>query len=392
MLGHMTPMITDSAGLLFVLAGNAALWFWLEKRTRWGMFNFFPPLIFIYLIPAILSNTGVIPLKAATYDWMKDNLLPMFLILLLLEIDIGAAIRVMGRGVLVMLAGTAGVVIGAPIAFMIVKGSLEPEAWKVYGMLAGSWIGGTGNMAAMQVGLDGTGTQYGLAVIGDHAVYLVWLPILLGSKRLAPYFNRFTGVSKESLAKMKAAAASLAVVRKRPEMRHYLYLIGIAAGGVFVSTWLAGLIPELKPVFSTNTYKILIVTTIGIALSFTPARRIPGSHALAMALVYLFVAMMGAKSSVAGLAGQAAPFLISAYIWILIHGAFLLLAARLLGVDVHTAAIASAANIGGAASAPVVAAFHDERLVPVSILMALIGYAVGNYAALAAAYLCYWVS
>ena len=392
MLGHMTPMITDSAGLLFVLAGNAALWFWLEKRTRWGMFNFFPPLIFIYLIPAILSNTGVIPLKAATYDWMKDNLLPMFLILLLLEIDIGAAIRVMGRGVLVMLAGTAGVVIGAPIAFMIVKGSLEPEAWKVYGMLAGSWIGGTGNMAAMQVGLDGTGTQYGLAVIGDHAVYLVWLPILLGSKRLAPYFNRFTGVSKESLAKMKAAAASLAVVRKRPEMRHYLYLIGIAAGGVFVSTWLAGLIPELKPVFSTNTYKILIVTTIGIALSFTPARRIPGSHALAMALVYLFVAMMGAKSSVAGLAGQAAPFLISADIWILIHGAFLLLAARLLGVDVHTAAIASAANIGGAASAPVVAAFHDERLVPVSILMALIGYAVGNYAALAAAYLCYWVS
>jgi uncharacterized membrane protein len=106
-----------------------------------------------------------------------------------------------------------------------------------------------------------------------------------------------------------------------------------------------------------------------------------------MALVYLFVARMGAKASVAGLAGQAIPFVAGAYIWILIHGACLLLAAKLLKADVHTAAIASAANIGGAASAPIVAAYHDERLVPVSILMALLGYAVGNYAAFVAAWL-----
>ena len=95
-----------------------------------------------------------------------------------------------------------------------------------------------------------------------------------------------------------------------------------------------------------------------------------------------------AKASVAGLAGQALPFVAGAYLWILVHGVFVVIAARLLRVDVHTAAIASAANIGGAASAPIVAAAHDERLVPVSILMALIGYAVGNYAAFLAAYLC----
>jgi uncharacterized membrane protein len=107
-----------------------------------------------------------------------------------------------------------------------------------------------------------------------------------------------------------------------------------------------------------------------------------------MALVYLFVARMGAKAVIAGLAGQAIPFVVGGYIWIFIHGAFILLAARLFRIDVHTAAISSAANIGGAASAPIVAAFHDERLVPVSILMALIGYAVGNYGAFAAAWLC----
>jgi len=136
----------------------------------------------------------------------------------------------------------------------------------------------------------------------------------------------------------------------------------------------------------------LIVTSIGLALSFSPARKIPGSHVLAMALVYLFVARMGARASVDGLAGQALPFVGGAYLWIVIHGAFLLLAAKLLKADVHTAAIASAANIGGAASAPVVAAYHDDRLVPVSILMALLGYAVGNYAAFLAAWLCQLVS
>ena len=384
----MDVLITDSVGILFVLAGNAALWFWLEKRTGWELFSYFPPLIFIYLIPAILSNTHIIPLSSPTYDWMGKSLLPMFLLLLLLDVDVRAAVRVMGRGVLVMLAGTAGVVIGAPIAYAIVKGYLGPEAWKGYGALAGNWIGGTGNMAAVGEGLETPGTEFGLAVIADHAVYLVWLPILLASKKMAARFHKFTGVDEGRLKALHKAADALRVEKPKVEMRHILYLIGLAAGATWVATGLADRLPALPPVLSASTYKILIVTSFGIALSFTPARKIPGSHILAMALVYLFVARMGARASVEGLAGQALPFVAGAYLWICIHGAFLLLAAKLLKVDVHTAAISSAANIGGAASAPVVAAYHDERLVPVSILMALIGYAVGNYAAFLAAYLC----
>ena len=122
-------------------------------------------------------------------------------------------------------------------------------------------------------------------------------------------------------------------------------------------------------------------------LSLTPARRIPGAHNLAMGIVYVFVAGMGARASLAGI-GQAPAFLLGAFIWIAIHGAFCLFGAWLFKVDVHSAAIASAANVGGAASAPVVAAAHRESLVPVSILMALIGYAAGNYLAFLAAQLC----
>jgi len=381
-------LITDSAGILFILAGNAAFWFFLEKKTSWRLFNFIPPLLFIYILPAFFSNLGLIPGKSGAYDWMGDNLLPLFLVLLLLDVDVRGTVKVMGRGVFVMLIGTLGVVVGAPVGYALVKGWLGPEAWKGFGALAGSWIGGTGNMAAVAEGLGTSGTDFGLAVIADNVVYLVWLPLLLQSKNMASWFHKFTGVSQDHLDRLKTAADDLVVEKGKPAMRHLLYLIALGLGVTYLAGMIASAIPEIPPVLTTGTLKILLVTTFGLMLSFSPAKRIPGSHELAMALVYLFVARMGAKATVAGLAGQAVPFVAGAYVWIFIHGAFILVAARLLHIDVHTAAISSAANIGGAASAPVVAAYHDERLVPVSILMALIGYAVGNYAAFLTAYLC----
>ncbi len=352
------------------------------------MFNFLPPLVFIYAVPAIFSNTGLIPGKSAVYDWMGANLLPIILTLLLLDVDVRATVKVMGKGVFVMLLGSLGVVIGAPIGYFIVKGWLEPDAWKGFGALAGSWIGGTGNMAAVSEGLHTSGTSFGLAVIADNLVYLIWLPILLQSKNLAKYFNRFTRVDDSRLERINKASSELATKKGKSRMRHLLYLITLGSGVAYLSSLIAGYIPEAPPILSTSTYKILIVTTLGISLSFSPMRRIPGSSELAMALLYLFVARMGAKAIVSGLAGQAVPFVAGAYIWIFIHGFFILIAARIFKIDIHTAAISSAANIGGAASSPIVAAYHDERLVPVSILMALVGYAVGTYAAFLAAWLC----
>lgn len=385
--------ISSSAGILATLAGVTSFFFFLEKKTGWKFFNYFPPLIFIYLLPVLLSNIGFIPSKAPVYDFMGANLLPMFLTIMLLDVDLLATVRVMGKGILVMLFGTLGVVLGAPLSLMIVKHGLGPEAWKAFGALAGSWIGGTGNMLAVAyaVDLDESSLDFGYAVIADNAVYLIWLPIMLASKNMAGRFNRFTGITKERIEAMDKAASELVVDKGRMEMRHILYLIFIGFAVTALSINLADLIPPAPPIFSTSTYKILLVTTLGILLSFTRASKIPGSHALAMALVYLFVARMGARADLSGLSVSVLWFLLGAYIWIFFHGAFLVLAAKLFRVDVHTAAIASAANIGGAASAPIVAAYHKTSLVPVSILMALLGYAIGNPAAILAATLCRWV-
>ncbi|MBU1318952.1 MAG: DUF819 family protein [candidate division Zixibacteria bacterium] len=372
----------------------------LEKKTGWKIFNFFPPLIFIYMIPAVLSNTGVMTNDSPVYGWMSDLLLPLFLTIMLLDVDVKGAVRVMGRGIFVMLLGTVGVIVGAPIGYFCVKSALDPEAWRGFGTLAGSWIGGTGNMAAVNEalktiqGVDPSiaeqiaAKNYGLAAIADNMVYLIWLPIMLGSKNLAKRFNKFTGVSQKRLDDMHAAAGELSTDKGKVEMRHILYLLFFGLAVTFVASSLAGVLPTKSPILTASTWKILLVTSLALLLSLTRARKIPGSHPLAMALVYLFVAKMGGSADISGLAEDAPWFVAGAYIWIFIHGVFCLLGAKIFKVDVHTVAIASAANIGGAASAPIVAAYHNEALVPVSILMALIGYAIGNYGALAAAWLC----
>ncbi len=386
-------LINSPAGIIAILAAVTSFFFFLEKKTELKLFNYFPPLIFIYLTPVLLSNIGIIPTKAPVYDFMGANLLPVFLTIMLLDVDLLATVKVMGKGIFVMLMGTLGVVIGAPIGLFIVKHGLGPEAWKGFGTLAGSWIGGTGNMLAVAYGLelDESSLNYGYAVIADNAVYLIWLPILLGSKNLANRFNKFTRISDDRLEKMEKAASELTLDKGTFEMRHFLYLIFFGFTVTALASWIAGHIPPLEPIFSYNTYKILLVTFMGIGLSFTRASKIPGSHALAMALVYLFVARMGAKADLSNISISVLWFLLGAYIWIFIHGFFLVGAAKLFKVDVHTTAIASAANIGGAASAPIVAAYHRISLVPVSILMAMLGYAIGNPAAILAAALCKWV-
>jgi len=380
--------ITSPVGVLTVLCGVAAVFFWLEERTKSKVFNYFPPLVFIYALPAVFSNTGVLTNTSPVYDWLGTTVLPMFLIMMLLKVDVASTVRIMGRGVFVMLFGTAGVVIGAPVAYLIARSKLPPESWKAFGSLAGSWIGGTGNMAAISKGIETSPEHFGLAVVGDNLVYMIWLPILLGSKSLAKHFNRFVRVDNERIQMLENIQAQDEPPEGNVKMRHFLYLLLLA----FACTWAAEVIsstlPVVEPVLTASSWKILLITTMGLLLSLTPARHIPASHELAMALLYIFVANMGAKADVSKLTGSAAWFILACYIWIFIHGGFCVLGAYLLKVDVHSTAIASAANIGGAASAPVVASHHNKKLVPVSILMALLGYAIGTYAAFAAAWMC----
>ncbi len=387
-------LISSPLGVLAILAFIAAFFFMLEQTTRAKLFQYIPPLLFIYATPVFLNNFDVIPSSSPVYSGLSAYLLPAFIVLMLIKVNVPAVIRVMGKGVLVMLMGTAGVMVGAVVAYLLVHTWLSEDAWKGYGALAGSWIGGTANMAATAEMLGTSEEQFGLAVIADNVIYVFWLPLLLMSRDFADRFNKWARVPADRLEAMDAAAEVHVEDDHAPTMPQYLFLIAIVIGVTWVATALA---PSIADWFTipedlgddaakenrktlVTTTRILLVTTLALLLSTTRASKLPNSTAMGTALIYIFVAGMGARASVAGLA-EAPMFVAGAFVWIIIHGLFCLAGAWLFRVDIHSVAIASAANIGAAASAPIVAAHHRPNLVPASILMALLGYAMGNYLA-----------
>ena len=383
-------LISSPIGVLAVLCLVAAFFFLLAQVSKAKLFNYVPPLLFIYATPVLLNTFDVIPSDSPIYSGLSQYALPAFIVLMLIKVNVPAVVKIMGKGLLVMLMGTAGVMIGGIVAYAAVSPWLTDGTWRAVGALAGSWIGGTANMAAVGEMLGATGDHMGLAIIADNLVYIVWLPLLLISRDYADQFNRWARVPEDRITAMDAAADMHIEENQAPTMPQYLYLVAIVIGITWVgntlspgiSEWIVAHVPDkIQPAFGVTTIRVLLVTTIALTLSTTPVSRLPNSTAIGTAIVYVFVAGMGARASLAGLGSDAPIFVAGAFIWITIHGLFCLAGAWIFRVDVHSVAIASAANIGAAASAPIVAGHHRPSLVPVSILMALIGYALGNYLA-----------
>ena len=389
-----TSLITSPAGVMTVLIAVVSFWFWLERSSHWKIFEFLPPLVFIYASPVLLSNFGVIPFESTAYDFLRHYGLPIFIVLMLIKVDVVSAVRIMGKGVFVMLLGSIGVVFGGVVAYKLGQTltfgdyfPLAQDSWRAFGTLAGSWIGGTGNMTAAYAGLEGTPADLTMAAAADQMVYLIWLPILLGSKSFADRFNRWARVPPGRIEAMESAAANFKSTESAPTMTSLLYLGLLAVGFTWVSLSLSEVLPPVviggATVITAGTWLILLVTTLALIASVTPARKLPAAQPIAMAIIYIYVARVGATMDLSVVDwDKMIGFIAMAYVWIMIHGAFILTGAWIFRVDIHTVAIASAANIGGAASAPIVAAHHRETLVPASILMALIGYALGNYLAI----------
>jgi uncharacterized membrane protein len=385
------PFFNDTVGVMAVILMIPVFFLWLERKTRWKIFEFLPAIIWIFLTPIFLSNFGIIPRSTPIYSTFKAFAVPLFIVLMLLDINIREAMRVAWRGAVVLVIGAFGIVVGAAVAFVAFRAGLPPDAWSGFGALAGSWIGGTGNLAAVAESLSTPDEFVGVVVVVDNFVYLAYFPIILTSKRWAAWFNRFSRVSQEQIDHI--AESTKTVERKTHEVhfRHVLTLLGFGFAALLAANYLAKLVPELPPVLTEKTWAMLLVTTIGIALSATPLKKVPGTEPLSMTFVYIYMTMIGASADLRELAG-AQWFLLAGFVCIAVHFLFIVLAARLLRVDVSMAAVASVAAVGGAASAPVAAGFHREELVPVSIMLALIGYALGNYLGVGTAYLCHMLT
>lgn len=380
-------LITHPYALLAVMMLVPVLFLKLEQWSRWKLFDYLPPIIWIFLFPIALSGLKLIPTSSPTYDQFKSFGVPLFIILMLLDVDIRATMKVALRSIGVLCFGAFGVVIGGVVAFWLLSGQLASDDWRAFGALAGSWIGGTGNLAAVAEMVDTPPSKLGVVVIADTFIFILYFPILFGSKRWAERFAAFTGVRRKDSDRLEAAISE---IEEKTDQVHFKDILTLLGAG-FLLIWLvrsfSTLLPTIGVVLVPKTWEFLILTTVALLLATTPLRKVPGTKALSMALVYVYMSMMGAMADIHQ-AATAHYFLLAGVICIVFHVGFCVLGAKLFRVDVHLTAIASVACIGGAASSPIVAAYHRKELVPVSILLALMGYALGNYLGWLAAVLC----
>jgi uncharacterized membrane protein len=382
------PLFTDLVGVMAVITMIPVAFLWLEKKTRWKVFDILPAIVWIFLTPIFLSNLNVIPRSTPIYTTFRSFAVPLFIVLMLLDINIRQSLKVVWRGAGVLVLGAIGIVIGAAVSFFMFRSGLPPDTWRGYGALAGSWIGGTGNLAAVAESLDTPGEMVGMVVLVDNFVYVLYFPLILTCKRWAKQFNRFTKVSQETIDHVTQVDQEIEKKSHEVHFRDILVLMGFAFTAIYAADRLAGIFPVIEPVFTQTTWSILLVTTFGIALSATPLKDVPGTAPLAMGFVYIYMTMIGAQADLTKIGG-AQWFLAAGFICIGVHLVFIVLGARLFRIDVSMAAVSSVAAVGGAASAPVAAGYHREELVPISIMLALIGYALGNYLGVATAYVCH---
>lgn len=398
----------DQAGLyvLVILVAVPAFYFFAERRTGWGMWTYLPPLLWVYATPLLLRLTGLLPDESPVYAGVRAYLLPLFITLLVMTVDLKTIARSLGRGLPVVLISTLCVMVTAPIGYLAASAWLPEQAWLGFGALAGSWIGGTANMAAMEQALGTPPDQMGLAILADQSLSLIYLPLMIVAVRFTDRFNAWTGARPIDLGPDEESAAAPQAAKDEagengaieaggddksdapagPDMADLLLVVAVALANVAACSWIAARLPELPPFISGSTWLVLLVTTGALLLSFTPIRRSHQAPPLGSAILYVFVANMGASASLAGFAGAPA-FLFGTAVWLVLAMLLAVIAAKLMRTDLRIAVLALTANIGGVASNPVVAAAHDRRLVPVALMMAMLCYVYANYAAIVTGHL-----
>lgn len=368
----ISVLIAISAGL--VIAGRSG---------RFRIFAYVPGFVFLYIIAALLNTVGVFDHSesvTAVGDGLRTALLPAMILLLLFKCDLRQIIRLGPKLLLTFAVTAASIVVGFLIAYLILRSVLDPEAWKALGALNASWTGGSANMVAVQEILKAPEDVFGYVLIVDTVVYSFWLLLIFSSVTVSDRFDRWT----------KADTSKLSVAEADDEDEAPLTLpalFGLLGFALLVSALAiqAGeLLPEVGTVINASTWTILIVSVLGLVIGSTRFGRIRGSSELATMMLYIIIGIIASGSDFTSLT-QAPLYLVAGLIVIVVHAAIMLVYAKLTKTELFSIAVASTANIGGIASAPVVAGAFNRQLVPVGVLFALMGTFLGTFLGLASA-------
>ena len=397
-------MISNDAvvfGILMVVLGFVFYTSNLKSSFWKKFYTFFPVILLCYFIPSLLNTTGIVsPEKSNLYFVVSRYLLPTSLVLLTLSVDLKEISKLGSKALIMFFTGTVGIIIGGPIAIIIVKNlfpnlvSINPEEL-ARGMttIAGSWIGGGANQTAMKEIFNVDGELFSKMVTVDVLVGNAWLAVLLIGVGKTVFIDKFLGADSSSVesVKEKIEKYNLSIARI-PDLKELIYVLTIGFGITGISHLIADNIapyllnnfPSLEKYSLTSSFFWLIVmaTTFGVILSFTRLRDLEGVGAskIGTIFIYILVATIGLQMNLFTVFDNPGLFLIG-FIWISVHVILLFIVAILIKAPYFFVAVGSQANVGGAASAPVVAAAFHPSLAAVGVLLAVLGYAVGTYAA-----------
>jgi|TARA_B110000305_G_scaffold183685_1_gene204056 uncharacterized membrane protein len=407
---------TNDAIVFGILMISLGFVFFTESKITGFWHKFYkivPGLLMCYFIPAIFNSLGIISSEETqTYHIASRYLLPASLVLMTLSIDLKAIYNLGYKALIMFFTGTIGIIIGGPLAILLLSfffpelfNGAGPDAiWRGLSTLAGSWIGGGANQAAMLEIFEYNPQKYGGMVLVDIIVANIWMAIILFGIGKKDSINKWLKADTSAIEELKKKVALFANNSKRnPTLTDYMVLLSVAFGTVGISHLGAELISEflienfesvadkssgLSSFGSKFFWMITIATFVGIGLSFTKARNYEGIGAskIGSVFIYILVATIGMKMDLGSILDEPKLMLIGV-IWMTIHASLLIITAKIIRAPYFFLAVGSQANVGGAASAPVVAAAFHPSLATVGVLLAVFGYVVGTYGAMICTYL-----
>ena len=390
---EQTPqaLITDPTGVFAFLAAIVAAVFWVSGIPRFKkLFEVVPPVIYVYFLPMLATTAGITPSESPLYDWTVPYLLLFALLMLMVSVDLRSVVRLGPVALVMVVAGTVGIIIGGPISYMLFGGMLPADAWQGFAALSGSWIGGTANMAAIAESVGTSADALGPVVVVDTVVGYGWMGVLIALVGFQERFDRRTKARTEIVEWTNQQVAGFQSEKRPLTLRDAVVMIGFGLALSVLAERLGGLLPSVgdPTIISPTTWAVLIVVTGGLALSLTRLRQLEsaGASHLGYVALYLMLAGIGATADLRAVL-DAPVYLLAGVVWISIHLIILIVVARLVRAPFFFVATGSMANIGGVASAPVVAGVYNKAMAPIGLLMAVAGYILGIYGATACAWL-----
>tara|TARA_B100001250_G_scaffold151176_1_gene129609 strand:+ start:251 stop:1495 length:1245 start_codon:yes stop_codon:yes gene_type:complete len=399
------PIFKNDAIVLGILMGILGFVFITSSSNHpfWKKFyKFIPSLLLCYFIPSIFNSLGIISGDSSKLYFVASRyLLPTSLVLLTISIDLHEIKKLGSKALIMFFTGTVGIIVGGPVAILIVSaispdiigGSGPDSVWRGLSTVAGSWIGGGANQAAMKEVFEVNDSIFSSMVAVDVIIANVWMAFLLYGTGINNKIDNWFQADSTSINELKEKIeAYQSQIMRIPNTSDTVKVLSVGFGITAIAHIGADLIapsilqnaPWLSKFSLTSSFFWLIVisTTLSVVLSFTKARELEGVGAsrIGSVFIYILVATIGMKMNVLAIFDNPGLFIIG-FIWMMIHAFMLITVAKLIKAPFFFMAVGSQANVGGAASAPIVASAFHPSLAPVGVLLAVLGYAIGTYGA-----------